>query len=92
MRDEFPRKIAVAIAERAGYRCANPTCHRMTSGPNPANPDAGLNIGVAAHISGASPGGPRYDPSMSAQQRTGADNGIWLCASLPGINGSAGDR
>ncbi|SEH54401.1 hypothetical protein SAMN05660691_00004 [Rheinheimera pacifica] len=38
-----------------------------------------MSIGVAAHICAASPGGPRYNPNMSEEQRTSYDNGIWLC-------------
>jgi hypothetical protein len=37
-------------------------------------------IGVAAHICAAAPGGPRYDASMSAEQRSAIENAIWLCA------------
>ncbi|HEX8360968.1 MAG TPA: hypothetical protein VF613_12710 [Longimicrobium sp.] len=36
-------------------------------------------VGVAAHITAAASGGPRYDPSLSAAERGGADNGMWLC-------------
>lgn len=36
--------------------------------------------GRAAHISAASPGGPRYEPAMSALDRKSIANGIWLCA------------
>jgi hypothetical protein len=38
-----------------------------------------INIGVAAHITAASPGGPRYDPREPTSVRTSAENGIWLC-------------
>ena len=38
-----------------------------------------LNIGVAAHITAASPNGPRYSPELRSEQRASADNGIWLC-------------
>src|SRR6185369_16938585 len=46
--------------------------------------NATVNIGVAAHITAASPGskenpGPRYDESLTAQQRGDMANGIWLC-------------
>jgi hypothetical protein len=34
---------------------------------------------VAAHITAASPGGPRYDPSLTPEERKSAGNGIWLC-------------
>ncbi len=40
-----------------------------------------MNIGVAAHITAASAGGPRYDPSMSPKDRRSIRNGIWLCQS-----------
>ena len=38
-----------------------------------------MDVGVAAHITAAAPGGPRYDPSLSPDQRADATNGIWLC-------------
>lgn len=37
------------------------------------------DIGVAAHICAAAEGGPRYDPSMTPEQRSNIDNCIWLC-------------
>lgn len=38
-----------------------------------------VSIGQAAHICGASPLGPRYDPSMTSVERSSINNGIWLC-------------
>lgn len=38
-----------------------------------------MNVGVAAHITAASKGGPRYDPTLTRAQRRSADNGIWCC-------------
>jgi hypothetical protein len=38
-----------------------------------------VNIGVAAHITAASPGGPRYDLHLTPVERAGHENGIWLC-------------
>lgn len=38
-----------------------------------------MNVGVAAHITAAAAGGPRYDPTLSREERTSANNGIWLC-------------
>jgi hypothetical protein len=38
-----------------------------------------VNVGVAAHISAAAVGGPRYDPNLSQEERSAASNGIWLC-------------
>lgn len=50
----------------------------MTVGP--ALGHGGItNIGVAAHITAASPRGPRHDPSLTPAERRDAENGIWAC-------------
>lgn len=49
-----------------------------TMGPE-TDPSSSVNVGVAAHITAASTGGPRYDPSLSNKERASASNGIWLC-------------
>jgi hypothetical protein len=38
-----------------------------------------LNVGVAAHVSAASLGGARYDPSLTPAERRDVANGLWLC-------------
>jgi hypothetical protein len=38
-----------------------------------------VNVGVAAHISSAAPGGPRYNSALCSSQRANIRNGIWLC-------------
>ena len=78
MRDEFTVSIKQLLAKRVGYRCSNPGCHQPTSGPQD-DPSKAVNIGVAAHITAASLGGPRYDPSLTAEQRGSHENGIWVC-------------
>ena len=45
-----------------------------------ADRKSGLTIvGVAAHITAAAPGGPRYDPLMKREERSSELNGIWMC-------------
>lgn len=78
MRDEFTIGIKEELAKRVGYLCSNPGCRQSTSGPQ-STPVGTVNIGVAAHITAASPGGPRYDDSLSSEERGSSDNGIWLC-------------
>jgi len=34
---------------------------------------------MAAHITAAAPGGPRYNPDLSSAERAGIANGIWCC-------------
>ena len=77
-RDEFTESTKIQLAKQAGWLCSDPQCRRDTVGSNFAG-DGVIVVGVAAHICAAAPGGPRYDPSMSREQRRSADNGIWLC-------------
>lgn len=76
-RDDFSRAVIDRLSKRVGMRCSNPDCRRPTAGPDA---DGGTtNLGVAAHITAASPGGARYDPELSGEQRSDIVNGIWLC-------------
>ena len=64
---------------RAGNpRSCNPLCRRPTSAPH-VEPDKYNLLGEAAHITGARPDGPRYDPVLSRAERRSISNGIWLC-------------
>ncbi|KRD79720.1 hypothetical protein [Lysobacter sp. Root983] len=78
MRDDFNRAAKELLAKQAGHRCAHPHCGKPTSGADESGTGA-INIGVAAHITAASAGGPRYDPALTSEQRKDASNGIWLC-------------
>lgn len=79
-RDDFTAKIKTALAHRAGYVCSFPGCGRHTSGPSDESESAYSSIGIAAHISAAAPGGPRYDSEMSGDERKHISNAIWLCS------------
>jgi hypothetical protein len=78
VRDNFTSATKEKLAKRAGYLCSNPYCRRLTIGAAQGH-DGVLKVGVAAHITAASPGGPRYDPSLTREQRRDASNGIWMC-------------
>jgi len=78
MRDDFDAKTKEILARRVGYRCSNPDCRKLTSGPQ-EDPTKAVSIGMAAHITAASEGGPRYDSSLSPEERRSVDNGLWLC-------------
>ena len=83
-RDDFSMATKELLAKRVGSRCSNLGCCQPTSGPQ-EDPTKAINIGVAAHITAASPDGSRYDPSLTREQRRSPDNGIWLyqaCAKL----------
>ena len=79
-RDDFKTKTIDIMAKRVGYRCSNPNCRKLTCGAND-DPENYSNIGVAAHICAAAPGGKRYDANMTQAERKDIHNGIWLCQS-----------
>lgn len=78
MSDDFSEATKRTLASRAGHVCSNPECRAPTSGPQ-SDPAKAVNLGVAAHITAASPGGPRFDPNFSSEERSAASNGIWFC-------------
>jgi hypothetical protein len=78
MRDEFSLAVQRTLAQRVAGNCSNPDCQIATSGPHDAA-DRAVNIGVAAHVTAASPNGPRYKPALTPEERRSPDNGIWLC-------------
>jgi len=79
-RDDFPPDTISKLRLRVAGRCSNPECRVSTTGPT-LDPQKVNNIGVAAHICAAAPGGARYKSLMTSAQRKNIQNGIWLCAS-----------
>ena len=77
-RDDFSAKTVHLLRDMAGNVCSKPDCHVHTHGSK-AKRDGVFSVGVACHIKAASPGGPRYDPDQSPEQRKHPDNGIWMC-------------
>jgi hypothetical protein len=78
MRDDFLDEVKRIVAARAGAVCSNPDCRALTSGPQD-DPAKALNVGVAAHITSAASGGPRYNGALSVEERRSPENAIWLC-------------
>lgn len=77
-RDDFPIRIKEILAKRVAYHCSNPDCYIITTGPH-TDTSKYINLGVASHITAASPNGPRFDQNLSKQERSSIENGIWLC-------------
>lgn len=78
-RDNFLKDTVRELAGRAGHACSNPDCRLPTSGAAFGDEGKVVIVGVAAHIKAAAPGGPRYDPVQTPEERRHASNGIWLC-------------
>src|SRR3984893_4401229 len=73
MRDDFIKPVVEALAKRVGFVCSNPSCEQLTVGPQEETSGT-ITIGVAAHITAAAPGGPRYDPALSSDERRSITN------------------
>ena len=71
MRDEVRRRIALCL----DAACLPNRCGLLRE----SHPRKTVNIGVAAHIAAAAPGGPRYDDKMTPEERCGIENAVWLC-------------
>lgn len=75
--NDFDERTKRLLANRAGHACSR--CRVPTTAASADHMRAVNNIGVAAHIRGARPGSCRYDAGMSEAERSGIENGIWLC-------------
>lgn len=77
-RDDFTEKTKDILAKRVAFKCSKPDCSISCTGPN-IDSSKYTSIGVAAHITAACKGGPRYNENLSSEERKSVDNGIWLC-------------
>jgi hypothetical protein len=78
VRDDFSPRTVDTLAKRVGVRCSSPHCRKLTTGPR-SGASRIVCIGVGAHITAAAKGGKRYEASLTPEQRSSEDNGIWLC-------------
>ena len=66
-RHDFTESTKRLLKDRAGSLCSKPDCQVMTTGAN-EDKHKTTNVGVAAHITAAAPGGPRFDEKLTPQQ------------------------
>lgn len=78
-RDNFSGPTKDLLAKRSGYICAYPGCRRMTVAVSEDRKSGLTMTGVAAHVTAAQPGGPRYDSLMNHEERSSERNGVWMC-------------
>lgn len=79
LRDRVPAAQEKVVISRSGNRCAYPGCGLDLTIDPLAEGDRPKATGKVAHIAAASPGGPRFDPKMTAAERGSAENLIYLC-------------
>lgn len=77
-RDNFSGSTIKLLYDKVNGLCSKPDCRILTRGPN-SKVGKITSIGQAAHITAAAKGGPRYDASLTKEQRKSYENGIWLC-------------
>lgn len=79
-RDDFKEKVKRTLRDRVNGHCSHPECDASTVAGKAGDPDKSYSTGRAAHICAAAPGGARYDPTMTPEERSSINNAIWLCA------------
>jgi hypothetical protein len=77
-RDNFLPKTKRLLGEASGFNCVRPGCGKPTTAYDELSGSM-KSISISAHDGAAAPGGPRYDDSMTQEQRRAIDNGAWLC-------------
>ncbi len=80
-RNDFSASLIDAIGRRASFICSKPDCRSLTLAPSKADPSKFIYVGNVAHITAAAARGPRYDTTLSPEQRSGPDNALFLCSS-----------
>lgn len=90
-RENFTAATKNTLRLRVSLLCSNPNCRALTSGPH-TDPLKATIGGDASHICAASPGGPRFDGSMSKEERVSIENAIWLCKKCARIIDADGER
>ena len=79
MRDDFSQQVKRSLADRVAWKCCFPGCSEVTIGPGNKDDNHVVRLGVAAHITAASLGGPRYNSEITTEERSSIKNAIWLC-------------
>ena len=79
-RDDFSKSVVDGLAKRAAFICSNPDFRTLTVGAAERDDETFGYIGKAAHICAAAVVGPRYDATMSSDERKSGSNGILLCS------------
>lgn len=67
------------LEKEAGFHCGHPSCRVITIGPSNSSASRLSQVGEAAHIAAARSGGKRYDKTMTHEERSSSENGIWMC-------------
>lgn len=73
---DFSKETLDSLRDDVGNMCS--LCERPTSGPS-REANKRTNLGTGAHITAAARGGPRYDATLTTEQRRSPENGIWCC-------------
>lgn len=81
LRDRAPAAQEKVVIARSGNKCGYPGCGLDLTIDPKVDGDRPKATGKVAHIAAASPGGPRYDTSMTPEERGSAQNLIYLCGS-----------
>lgn len=77
-KDPLESQVRILYGQSHG-RCAYPQCGKILVMPSRDRRDMPKNVAKVAHITAASPGGPRYDAEMSSDERRSETNLMLMC-------------
>jgi hypothetical protein len=77
-RDNFTPYTKQLLGQAVGFNCVRPGCAKPVTAYDSESGSI-KSISTAAHDAGAAEGGPRYDASMTPEQRKAYENGALLC-------------
>lgn len=77
-RHDFTGKTKRLLKDNVANLCSKPDCRALTMASQ-IDGCSSSNVGVAAHICAAAPGGPRYKLEQTEAERKHYNNGVWLC-------------
>lgn len=78
-KNNFSESVKNLAGRSVAFRCCFPGCNRLLISRKESTGKI-LNIAEYAHIVAASPGGSRFDPSISSEVIKSSDNCIVLCS------------
>jgi hypothetical protein len=82
---DFNQKTKDDVLLANGYRCANPDCRMPIVLPKAGTISGTYKVGAVAHIRDARPHTPRYDDTLTPEQRAHISNALPLCLLCHGM-------
>lgn len=81
-RDDFSQQVKVCLPSVRDIDAQTQIAKNQLLGAQEGGSKS-ISIGIAAHITAAAPGGPRYNAAMTPEERSSIDNGFGCVQTVP---------